>query len=245
MNNFYFTQSVLSDELIIEIPKEIEICTHFVSANLNGSFNLSCFSRSFHQKNSFEKFIFSTNHTVIEKYFFYVMLIITFLQYDIIIKYSRSLDSDGIQSEHNCCNCGQKLLLSDDNEGYKEYNSIKVDECRPPSPKRSHAVNEDEDEDDEDFFHAPDLGTFYSDELCNYYLQNDGEEEMAFHRIYDQNAEAFKERIIPDTGFQCEIVTIDYSHSKKHSICDSSDVKRLNPSKRTIETVAEETSSIV
>ncbi len=127
--------------------------------------------------------------------------------------------------------------MSDDNEGFKEYNSIKVDECRPPSPKRSRAVDEDEDEDDEDFSHVPELGTFYSDELCNYYLQNDGEEAMA---LYDQNAEAFKERIIPDTGFECEI---DYSHSKK--LCDSSDVKHLNPSKRTIETVAEETSSII
>ena len=94
----------------------------------------------------------------------------------------------------------------------------------------------DDDEEDEDFNNlklrsAPDLQTFFSEDLYNFYHKNDCEEAMA---LFDPKSSADNE--------------IDCINSRKHlsSICDTTDDRPVKiPLRRTIETVTEETSSMI
>ncbi|CAG2172681.1 unnamed protein product, partial [Oppiella nova] len=159
------------------------------------------------------------------------------------INYSRSSDS-GVQSHQDtshCCNCGQRLLsIDDNNEPFKEYHSMKAaDEMlRSPTLRADPLLNEsddDEDEEDEEFrdlkLQNPEfIATYMSDDMYNYYLRGDVEEGVA---LFDPN----KDKMIAND--------VDCLHGRQHlmSSCDTSDDKVLKPLKRTIETVAEETSS--
>lgn len=108
-------------------------------------------------------------------------------------------------------------------------------------------MDEDDDDEDDDFFynkfqtHAQELGTFFSEDLFNYYLQNEAEADAAF---YGASTDFVKERVLPVSEFECENSPLNDSHSRKHLVCDNS-VKFVNPMKRTIETVTEETSSMI
>ena len=96
---------------------------------------------------------------------------------------------------------------------------------------------DDDEDDDEEFVNlklrsAPDLQTFFCDDLFNYYNQNDSEEAMA---LFDPQ----RDKIIADNEIDC----LNSRHL--NSICDTSDDKSAKiPLRRTIETVAEETSSM-
>ena len=104
---------------------------------------------------------------------------------------------------------------------------------------KSNSIDDLEDDEDEEEFanlklrSAPDLQTFFCDELYNYYHKNDSEEAMA---LFDPK----REKINADNEFDC-------LNPRKHlsSFCDTSDDKSTKiPLRRTIETVTEETSSL-